>query len=64
MSDHCKSCDAEIIWAKTTNGKAMPLNVKKTRVLVLNASGNIDFSQFGHESHFATCPNADAWRKT
>jgi len=64
MSDHCKSCDAVILWAKTIAGKSMPLNAKKTRVLVLNPSGNIDRSYFGHESHFATCTNADAWRKT
>ncbi len=35
MSTTCRSCGAEIIWAKTVNGKTIPLNAKSS------VSGNI-----------------------
>jgi len=63
MSAHCRSCDAKILWAKTSAGKPMPLNEAKVQVHTLNSAGNIERTVFGHVSHFATCPNADAWRK-
>lgn len=70
----CGSCQAEIRWARTTKGKAIPLNV--TQVL----GGNIALDENliarvveakpdvrRYVSHFATCPQADqhrqGWRK-
>jgi DICT domain-containing protein len=26
MSDHCRACKAPIVWAKTENGRPMPLD--------------------------------------
>ena len=68
----CKSCQAPITWVKTKAGKSMPLDEVPTE------KGNMvceDGKAFAvtemdrslgkqiYTSHFATCPNADGWRK-
>lgn len=72
----CRSCHAEIVWARTVKGKRIP--VDKAPV----SDGNITLhptmdgpptaivhSQppLGDErlyvSHYVTCPDADSWRK-
>jgi hypothetical protein len=45
---NCRGCGAAIEWFTTPSGKKMPFDVDK--------DGNI-------ESHFATCPKADTFRK-
>jgi hypothetical protein len=72
----CRSCNQEIRWAQTTKGKAIPLDVEPREdgnlVLERDAEGNDiarGFSPLIHTgkpryvSHFATCPQANAWRK-
>lgn len=75
MSASCSTCGAEIVWAITQAGKRTPLDAKPVRVaiaardtegaeirdgdaLVIGGSAN------GHQSHFATCPNAASHRRT
>lgn len=71
----CRSCGAEILWARTVNGRAIPLdrepapggNVEFTGVLdvvrVLAAPVD-DFARTPRRfPHHATCPQADQWRK-
>jgi hypothetical protein len=64
----CRSCDGKIVWAATASGKKIPLepcplaegNVR------LDASGIARVGKVGtgqYRSHFATCPNANDWRK-
>ena len=70
----CRSCDAEIIWAKTLpNGKNIPVDPVPVK------GGNIQLELIGgkqraiihpsdpeitrHVSHFATCPNAKEHRR-
>jgi hypothetical protein len=74
----CSSCGAQIIWAKTMTGKAMPLDAKP------DSAGNVSLKSgfavvYGgnkhngedrprwdgvlYKSHFATCPNAKSHRK-
>ena len=65
----CRSCGAPIEWARTTNGKALPLDVGEFD------AGNIDLEDglalyvlplpgvARRRSHFASCPNADAHRR-
>lgn len=73
---NCKSCHAKVFWARTDSGKTMPVdppgrhpepNIKSWR----NAEGEL---RTGTEpprgadvrmttSHYATCPDADKWRK-
>lgn len=47
---YCRSCGEPIIWCITAKGKKMPVDIPE-----------------GDEpttSHFATCPDAEQWRKT
>ena len=75
----CKSCQAQIRWAKTVTGKSMPIDP------LAADNGNIWVVQFSdgnpivevaatpdavpaaealrYTSHFATCPNAADHRK-
>lgn len=45
----CKGCKQEVVWVKTKNGKAMPIN---------------QCEDGEWESHFASCPNAKKFRKS
>lgn len=72
----CRSCGAPIRWAKTRQGKAMPLDANPT------PTGNVVISPDGaarvltrkqveqggivgdrYVSHHATCPQAKQWRR-
>jgi hypothetical protein len=69
----CRSCGAEIFWAKTTSGRNIPLDADKVGPLAV-ADGNLDFVESGAvmvvgpggkmRSHFATCPNANQHRRS
>ena len=74
----CRSCGAEIIWVPTVSGKNMPCDAKPIpyredieggQVIVtsdgrvVRAKVDLTSDTFGYISHFATCPNADKWRK-
>jgi len=57
----CKSCGAEIEWIKTEAGKNHPIDAKPKQMWI--QYGLEPFRLFPcHESHFATCPNADQHR--
>ena len=58
----CKSCGAEILWVRTTAGKPMPVDLAVTNVMVRTEKGDYEML-IGHQSHFATGPDADKWRK-
>jgi hypothetical protein len=72
-STRCKSCDAEIVWAITTSGKKMPVDVTPSSIgnVVLALDGmnlyatvtSQDDPRPRHTSHFATCPHAATHRK-
>jgi hypothetical protein len=64
----CRSCGQPIVWARSLFGKDTPLeacslaegNVK------INKDGKAIVGQRGsgpYRSHFATCPQANQWRK-
>jgi hypothetical protein len=61
----CKSCGAEILWARTSAGKRVPLDAKPQRLFVrgvgLEGGGVVLRSCF--TSHFATCPDAAQHRR-
>jgi uncharacterized ParB-like nuclease family protein len=50
----CQSCGAMITWVTTAKGNAMPVDLARLRV-----SGSTSYGR----SHFATCPDAVAWRR-
>lgn len=57
---NCRSCGKQITWVKTRGGTDMPVDY-------LNKQGNVVaggvFDSTTMVSHFATCPQAGAWRK-
>lgn len=59
---HCRSCNAEIIWATTPQGRRIPLDAKPLRVFTINEQSGITETVEGYTSHFATCPDAEQWR--
>ena len=60
--DRCRSCNAEIVWLKTPRAKAMPTDRASLGRNFEEYNGGV-FSHGTHTSHFATCPQAKAWRK-
>lgn len=69
----CRSCGAPIIWARTEKGKPIPMNAEPVEVTprglfhleveTPEVTRAYPFSARGYVSHFATCPQADQWRK-
>lgn len=66
----CRSCDAEIIWMITSTGKRIPADAndaaRKAQQAIRDSAGygvSPTFVPKYHQSHFATCPNADDHRK-
>lgn len=54
----CRSCRAQIIFLPTTAaGKSMPVNADTV------APSDAEYVPDRHISHFATCPDAKAFRK-
>ena len=52
-----KDCDADVVWMATNSGKRVPVNPD-------NVEADDDRFRHGHHvAHFATCPNADQFRK-
>jgi hypothetical protein len=75
----CGSCDAPIIWARTLTGRSMPVDAEPSdsgtvllelrqgfvRATVYDAVTALSLAPVRElrTSHFATCPDADKWRK-
>jgi len=54
----CGSCGMRIVWGRSENGKAIPLDPQILHII--SAQGQ---RVSGRESHFVSCPNADGHRK-
>lgn len=54
---HCRSCGAPLRWLLTPKGKRMPTDATTVE------PGETHFDHRKHKSHFATCGQADMWRK-
>lgn len=60
----CKACGALIFFAKTREGKAIPLDAKPIRGFTVDAGGVANYTPAPvHRTHFETCPNAADFRK-
>jgi len=57
LIEHCRSCNAEIVWLKTKLKKHIPVNADTVK------DDGQEFDPLVHVSHFATCPQAKRWRK-
>jgi hypothetical protein len=66
MSDKCKGCGAEIVWAVTDGGRHIPLDAKAEKRFIL-VEGAIQppaaLLRDTYVTHFATCPKAGEFRK-
>lgn len=78
-TSNCRSCGAPIRWGQTEAGQRMPLdcepqtdgNVIVLRMMsgtpiirVFNWKGDVPNGEpFRYRSHFASCPDASAWRR-
>jgi hypothetical protein len=67
VNEQCRSCGAEVIWARTRIGKLSPmqLDARGTWVIVDGVARTMDLGDEGpyYSSHFSTCPDAGGWRK-
>lgn len=75
--EECRSCSAPIIWAITTKATKMPVDAHPSpdgNIAVEQRPGMMPLARvlnttqrFGrsnlHTSHFASCQQADSWRK-
>lgn len=61
----CRSCGAPVTWAKTESGKSMPIERSDDGNLTYDAAtGRVLHDPEGAwVSHFATCGQADEWRR-
>lgn len=89
----CRTCDARILWAKTTSGRLTPVDADSDVAwdspildehgtlrptgrsetgayasvpiveIVGRGQGSLDPDERRWRPHFATCPDADAWRR-
>jgi hypothetical protein len=53
----CRTCNAQIIWFKTAEGRNMPVDAGTVE------AGDEELDLKRHKSHFATCPQAAKHRK-
>jgi len=63
----CKSCKKQIIFLRTNKNKYIPVNFdsltdRDKHITSLN--GDLLFRYGEHISHFATCPNANKFRRS
>ncbi len=60
----CSSCGAAILWARTEAGKAMPINAKPEKRVVLGSRTGRAHVLDTYLPHWASCPSADQHRRT
>lgn len=61
---NCRSCGAEIVWVLTKNNKRMPVDASSMLEEERKLKGVIIHVPWRHISHFATCKDSKAWRKS
>ena len=67
----CQACGKPLLFARTADGKHMPLDAAETEVFVVGEQigllGERELALIdrvrGHVTHFATCPNAGTFRR-
>jgi hypothetical protein len=60
----CRSCGADIEWVETVSGSRMPFNPPVRFVTQFDLDDDVaEVDRAASVSHFATCPDADRWRR-
>lgn len=65
--EQCRSCKAAVVWAKMPSGKWSIFDAKPERRFILRPGPDgvtQAEAQPTFQSHFATCKDAAAWRRT
>lgn len=72
-TSRCRSCDASIVWMKTSTGKTIPVDTdtidERDLEFVYDQRAKWNdyrsplFNPKNHTAHFATCPDADKHRR-
>lgn len=62
MRKRCKSCEADILWFTTNNGKPIPVDAEPDKRVVIGRNGKA-YIVDTYVPHHATCPYADDYRK-
>jgi hypothetical protein len=65
--NNCRSCNAQIIWAKTRTGKNMPIDYEpspKGNVTIRNGIATVHNAPVpgGRMAHHATCIHGADWK--
>lgn len=57
----CKTCNRKLVWARTAEGKLIPLDVVAPVYTLIEVNGRREAvrTTLHFVSHFATCPDAD-----
>lgn len=71
MKNQCSKCGAKIYFVLTKKGNSMPVDISSLteedkKAILFSKLGErypVAFRPGVHVSHFATCPNADDFRK-
>lgn len=62
----CEGCGAEIMWAITSNGKKIPLDPDPEERFVVarqkNTGPQVALKKT-YQTHFASCPDAEEFRR-
>jgi hypothetical protein len=62
-SGTCKACKAKVKWIKTASGASMPLDAKPIKYYRKATTPLKYIQEEGYTTHWATCPEADKFRK-
>jgi len=62
FTSQCRSCQAPMVWLKTRSGKKCPVDLSSMEQAI--NKDKIIFDPQTMISHFATCPDAEKYRKT
>jgi len=58
--EKCRTCEANIKWITTANGKRMPLDVDPIKAWTKDKNGKWHLTEC-FTSHFVTCPQSKSW---
>ena len=64
-SGACRSCKAPVTWVTTIAGKWMPFDGEPVALRTLHDPATRDLVEVlsADDTHWRTCPQAEAWRK-
>jgi len=59
----CRGCGKDVLWAKTVDGRTIPLDVRRELRFVFVMNEDRVVLTPTYQTHFATCPVSDQFRR-